>query len=98
MNCAASDKFPCDVTTTRAFIAALVITVTAVYYILRTRIQQDNPDDANFGMQAGINRFTQIIQNPQLKTPGVRGLMLMVIAKVLQLLWCKFCYLLPGRS
>lgn len=68
MSCNAHDQFPCNVTTTRAFITALVITVTVVYFILRTRIQQDEPETSTLGVQVGgTSRFARFTQNPQLK-------------------------------
>ena len=47
------DQFPCNVTATRALIAALVISLTAIYAILRKRIQQDPPETSQFGVQVG---------------------------------------------
>jgi hypothetical protein len=95
MSCNAHDQFPCNVLTTRAFTAALVITVTAVYFILRTRIQQDEAETSPFGVQADASRFARLTQNPQLKRPAARGLILLVVAKLLGLLYCKFCHLIP---
>lgn len=99
MSCNAHDQFPCNVTTTRAFITALVITVTVVYFILRTRIQQDEPETSTLGVQVGgTSRFARFTQNPQfqkVKKPLTRGLILLVVAKLLQLLYCQFCHLIP---